>query len=207
MSENDSTSMAHTLCSSSGEDSKDLHSLPRDANIDNDKMDRDDLLEAFLTVLNICEPDHPYTDDPYPVSRSDVDYGYKKESSNVWASCGPKYVGYSKTVIYKVDKAYMNRVSTERHLAVLTHEVTHVTENSGTEGSTHNPAFWKEMMFNAWQLRESWDEIQQVFENPDKEQFITEVIEDPNKSMVDRRMETVRERKQENAELMGRDGL
>jgi len=171
--------------------------------IDNGQMDREDLLDAFLTVLNICEPDHPYSDDVYPVSRSEVNYGYKKASSNTWASCGPRFDRRSDVVGYSVDKAYMNRVSTERHLAVLVHEVTHVSEGSVSDGSIHNPAFWREMMFNAWHVRESWDEIRRAFDNPDKEQFITEVITDPNGSMVDRRMETVRERKQENAELMG----
>lgn len=166
-------------------------------------LDRGNLLEAFLTVLNICEPEHPYCDDPYPLTADDVDYGYKQSSGRYYASCGPRkpYKGY--TVGYSVDKQYMNRASTPRHLAVLTHEVTHVTEGSHTEGSIHNKAFWREMMFNAWHVRESWGEIEEQFGPVNKDFFIEEVIHDPNPSMVDRRTETVQERKKENAELMG----
>lgn len=167
------------------------------------ELDRDALLEEFIVICNICEPDHPYQSDPYPIDSSDVDYGYCQSSGYYYAKCGPRKRPRT-PVSYSVDKAYMNNVSTERRLAVLTHEVTHITEGSHSDGSTHNPAFWREMMFNAWQVREAWDTVQEHFgPNVDEEQYVVECIEDPNETLVDSRTETVQERKQENAELLG----
>lgn len=164
-------------------------------------MDRDELLAKFLTVLNICEPPHPYRRDPYPAGTIDVDYGYCQSSGRYWARCGPRRSQHVCT--YSVDQGYMNHVSPERHLAILTHEVTHITEGSHTDGGSHNPAFWREMMFNAWQVREAWDEIKAEFGEVDEADYCLECIDDPNESMVDGRTETVAERRIENAELLG----
>lgn len=166
------------------------------------EMDRDDLLECFVLICNICEPDHPFEDDPYPITPDEVEYGYKQEKSTMYASCGPRNSLGRTKVGYSVDKAYMNYNSPERHLAVLVHEVTHITEGSHSDGSIHNTAFWREMMFNAWQVRDAWDTITEHFD-VDEDEFVTECVEDPNGSMTDRRSETVDERRAENARLLG----
>lgn len=85
---------------------------------------------------------------------------------------------------------------------MLVHEVTHITNGSHSDGSIHNPAFWREMMFNAWQVRDEWDTITKHFD-VDEDEFVKECVKDPNGPMTDRRIETVDERRAENARLLG----
>lgn len=166
---------------------------------DESQMDRDDLLEAFVAVLNICEPDHPYFDDPYPIDKSLVEHTW---TTAYWAKCGPKR-GWPHQVSYYSNKSYVNSLTTEKHLALLTHEVSHVTEGRHSGDKTHPKAFWREMAFNCWQVRENWVEVQNVFGSVDKETYIEKVVLDPNSSTVDRRMETVDERRATLANQLG----
>lgn len=169
----------------------------------NSELDRDTLLDAFVFVLNLCEPSHPRIHGPYPVDQSDVDYGYNKASSSTWAACGPRYYTDPTDVGFSVDKQYFQNRSLERLLAVLVHEVTHVTEGSHSQGSIHNNVFWETMAFNAHHLLDAWDEVTTAFPSCSKYQFLEECVLDPNRSMTDRRSESVTERRRTQAALLG----
>jgi len=173
--------------------------IPADDLPDESEMKRDDMLEAFVIVVNICKPDHPYQDDPYPIDKGDIDFSY---CTGYWAKCGPRrYFGVAS---YGVNKSYVRSCSTEAHLALLTHEVSHITEGRHSSSKKHPKAFWREMAFNAWQLRDNWSLVEESFGPVNEEEYLREVIEDPNSSTVDRRMETVSERRSKQADLLGR---
>lgn len=167
-------------------------------------LTRDDMLEMFVRAVNICEPDHPYRD-PYPITPKHVDYSYCQSTGRYYAKCGPRSGIGIHVVGYSVDKTYMQNCSRERHLSIICHELTHITEGSHTDGSTHNPAFWREMAFNALQLRDHLEEMESVMGPLDEEQFVIEVVNDPNSTLVDNRIETAQERKEKLADLLGFD--
>lgn len=169
--------------------------------VDN-QLSREDVLEEFLVVLNVCQPEHPHIDDPYPVSEDEVEYTWNRRDSNIWATCGPR-PGPIK-VKFSADRSYFNRRSAECRLAVLVHEVTHVYHCSSGKGDAgHPPDFWREMAFYALEARDSIDEIRDVMGEVDLEGFLEECVEDPNQSMVDLRRETVEERREEMRDLLG----
>jgi hypothetical protein len=164
------------------------------------EMGREDALDAFIAVLNVVQPSHPYGD-PYPVTRDDVEYGVTR---SYLARCGPRK--YGRKVSYKTRMTYINQCSRERHLALLTHEVTHITVGSHSEqqGGVHPPRFWTEMAVNALIVQESLSngDLARVFPDADPDRFLEEVVEDPNGSTVDRRYWTVAECKQEIAQIL-----
>lgn len=163
-----------------------------------DQMNRSDMLDAFVAVVNICEPDHPTKIDPYPITADEVEFSW---TTAYFAKCGPRYG--NDVAYYAVNTDYVSRQSTERHLALLAHEVSHITEGSHTDGAIHNKAFWREMAFNATEMRDSWDRIESVFGDCCVELFEEEVIADPNGATVDKRIQTVEERKQKMQDQIG----
>lgn len=168
-------------------------------------FEREDMTELFCIVANICRPDHSYLgQDAYPMSKDEVHETWKQSRSSYNASCGPrqnKDVSHHKTRKYKakfaVDIEYFNRKSIERILTVIIHEVAHLAEGYHTEGSSHNPAFWQTYIENAKHILDNMHRMEIWFGERfiDREEFIDELREDPNSSMVDKRMETVSERK------------
>lgn len=169
-----------------------------------DELTREDLLEEFLAVLNICEPEHPYVDDPYPVSEEDVEYGYHRCDSNTIASCGPRSV--SNTVFFAADKGWFNSRSPERRLSVYTHEAGHIIYSSSGPGSCgHPPAFWREVAFYATEVRDHIEEVEEVMGEIDVDEYIEEMVKDPTSGTVDQRRETAGERRQKLADLLGYD--
>jgi hypothetical protein len=172
-------------------------------------LGRKEILGLFIEVINIVEPSHPYRKNPYPIHSGQVDYGYKRSTSSLYASCGPK-MGLGKfgdedpdMVIFKADKQYFNDVDPERALAILTHEVTHVTEgrhNQESGGGGHPPAFWREFGFNCHLVLDNWDTIEQSFGELSKQAFIGHVVkEETDKNNIDRRYASVTHRRQEMA--------
>jgi hypothetical protein len=151
-------------------------------------------------VLNICEPSHPYHCDPYPVSEDDIEYSW---TSRYCAKCGPRR---GRNVAYfAINTEYANSCSPESYLSLLTHEVTHITEGGHTDGGGHNPAFWREVAFHALLVRDSWERIEAAFSGDvSVESYLDLVVRDPNSAVVDRRHETVEERKKKMADLLSR---
>lgn len=159
----------------------------------NDEMSREEMLELFLAVTNLVEPDIAYHDDPYPLSVEDVEFSY---TTSYWARCGPRTGRYK--AYYAVNADTFRSWSTERHLAVITHELTHLTQEFERGAPVHPPSFWREMAFHAQLVIDNWGEIASLFDHHvDLEGYRQEVIEDPNGSTVDKRYETVEERKEE----------
>lgn len=165
-------------------------------------MDRDDALDAFLAVVNTATPDHPYYRDPYPLDRGDVKFGTTR---SYYARCGPKQ-GRRKAV-YKTRMTYINGLDRTRHLALLTHEITHlvVGYHNGRGASGHPPAFWREMAFHALELRDAMHAgvLEPVFGDIDADAYLEAVASDPRKSTVDRRYWSVEECRSEMADLVG----
>jgi hypothetical protein len=171
-------------------------------------MDRDDALDAFLAVVNLCEPDHPYNDDCYPLSERNVEYGLTR---TYHAKCGPRSGHGLKWAAYSTRLTHINELTREEHLALLVHEISHITTSKHGEPS-HPPEFWREMAFNALLVRDSIrerenGEIWDAFGDVSEDRFMLEVVENPNGSTVDRRYETVDERKRKQADLIGRPDL
>lgn len=166
---------------------------------------RDELFELFVDCVNVCEPPHPYQSNIYPITRSDVYEGWCREDGPYWAKCGPRRG--PKPVLFKPSVEKLLWKDGPKLLAILTHELTHITEGGHTEGPVHNKPFWREMAFNAWQVRENLDAVKASIngENISEAEYITEVITEPNDFTVDGRIETVSERRSEMARLLGRD--
>ena len=164
------------------------------------EMGRDDALDAFLAVANAVEPDHPYLDDPYPLSRENVKFGTTR---SYYGRCGPRRRGRIK-VYYATRMTYVNEISRERHLALITHEITHIPINGENHSSCHGKAFWREMAFHALLVRDSLTDgtLAKVFPDANVEKYLREVVEDVNPSIVDRRQMTVDETKELLADLL-----
>lgn len=166
-------------------------------------MERDDALDAFLAVINIVRPDHPYYNSPYPLDTNDVKFGTTRK---VLASCGPRGRRSLYKVCYKTRMNLIRKLSRAGHLALLTHEVTHVTigGHSSKQHGSHPPSFWRELAFNALLIRDSLQDggLKQVFPELDVKQFLKAVVLDPNYSTVDRRYWSVEECRNEVAALL-----
>lgn len=162
------------------------------------EMDRDDALDAFVEVVNVIEPPHPFRSSPYPITREDVDFGVTRTSL---ASCGPRSNKSPYTVAYNTRMTAVNEITRERHLALLVHESTHIPVGSGSteQHGSHPPRFWKGMAFNAVLVYDSLQDgrLAAVFPDADPSGFVQEVIKDPNPQTVDRRYWTVTECKDE----------
>lgn len=165
-------------------------------------LTHEDINRAFCTVLNIVEPNNPYLDnDVYPVTQDEVEYGYKKSTSSLYASCGPKR-NRRKPVTFSADKKYFNNAEPERILAILTHEVTHVTvgSHSNVESGSHPPRFWREFGFNAHLVLDGWETIRETFGDVSKRDFIGYIVrEEVNSYNIDQRYGSVTLRRQEMA--------
>lgn len=177
------------------------------------EMDRTDALDAFLAVVNCCEPDHPHAGktgpDLYPLERRNVNYGHTR---SYYARCGPRNGAGLEWVSYSTRMTYINEIGRARHLALLVHEVSHITEGHTIGEARHPPSFWREVAFNALLIRDSIREgpggaIPDAFGQVSEDRFLREVIEDPNAATVDRRSETVGERRAQMADLLGRPDL
>lgn len=157
-------------------------------------MDRTDALDAFIAVVNVVEPDHPHEESPYPLTRADVDYGVTRTKL---ATCGPRREESEHTVGYSTRLTYIDGCSREEHLALLTHELTHVSIGSHTseQHGMHPPRFWKRMAFYAVDVYRSLTEgeLAAVFPDADPERYVYEVVNDANKPNVDRRYWSVDE--------------
>lgn len=167
------------------------------------KMDRDDALDAFVAVVNACEPEHPTKDySIYPITRDEVDYGVTR---TLHASCGPRK-SESVHCGYNTRMSYINEINRARHLALLVHEISHITHGCEWGKSGHPPAFWREMAFHALNVRDSLESgglIAEKFGRVDIDEFLAEVVADPNSATVDRRYWTVEECRNRVADLVG----
>lgn len=167
------------------------------------EMDRADALQAFVAVCNTVEPDHPYRDDPWPIDEDDVDYGVTR---TVYASCGPRR-GYRNVTSYSTRLTHINQLSREAHLALLTHEVTHIPVCSclGEYDSGHPPDFWREMAFYALELRDALQDgaLEDVFGPVDVDAYLDAVATNPKSSTVDRRSWSVDQARENMRDLLG----
>lgn len=151
---------------------------------------RSEIDDAFVRAVNLIEPEHPFIDDPYPITLDDVRLSYCQESSRIWAKCGPMYERNSDVVQFSVDRKTVGRFDRERYYNVLVHELTHITEGSHSEGSIHNPRFWRQMADNAVVFVQNWP-------GPvDVDRFVSYCRNEPNRSMTDRRSKSVGEQRQ-----------
>lgn len=167
-------------------------------------LTRDDILQEFVAVLNICQPEHPYLNDPYPATEDEIQESWCREDSWCIARCGPRSGSY--VAMFAADLKHFQQNSTEHRLAVLVHEVTHVYHTSPGKGcSGHPPDFWREMAFHAHLALDDLEEIEEVMGEIDREELIREFIEEPNANTVDLRQETADERRQKMADLLGHE--
>ncbi len=142
-------------------------------------LTHDDIKEQFKVVINIVEPKHPYHPNPYPITNNQIEYGYKQKSSSYYASCGPRS-SWPKVVGFSADKYYFNNCKPEELLAVLVHEVTHVTvgRHSDFESGSHPPRFWREFGFNAHLMLDAWDDVEEKFGPVSKRKFIGYIVKE-----------------------------
>lgn len=155
---------------------------------------REEMLRQFVKCVNLCEPEHPYSDDPYPIRTSEVDYSYCKSTSSYSAKCGPRADWRDTKVGFSVDSQKIGCRTSARMYTLFAHELTHITHGSHSEGSTHNPTFWRAYARNAAKLFEEREALPESF---DAEQYATHVYYGPNVSMTDRRMRSVDEQRDE----------
>lgn len=170
----------------------------------------EDIRRLFLDVLNLCEPTHPYVNDPYPLDYEWVEWSYCTQSSPYNAKCGPRDpVTHSETAYVKfyADKdQFVDNWSIERSLQCLVHEITHVGETN------HPPEFWQAMADNMLIVRDylehrdgsgNYPELAQVAPHIDVETFERHAVMNPNSVMTDRRSMTVTEQREAIRQRLG----
>lgn len=170
------------------------------------QMNRTDALKAFVAVVNTCKPEHAMYDDPWapwPISEEDVEYGVTR---GVHASCGPRKPWSDNVAYYATRLTHINELTREEHLALLCHEVTHITVCCGVDGYTagHPKDFWREYAFYALELKDAIEDgvLVPVFGDIDVEKFLDEVVSNPNPATVDRRFWSVDECRKEMERLI-----
>lgn len=160
-----------------------------------------DIKKSFIKVVNLVEPEHPHKDSPYPITESELEYGYKKSSSSYYASCGPR--SGSKTVSFSSDKKYLNNCQIERILAIYVHELSHITVggHSNFESGSHPPRFWRKVGFHAHILLDNWNSVEKIFESSvSKRKFIGYIVsEEVSPHNIDKRYSDTHTQRQEMA--------
>jgi hypothetical protein len=164
---------------------------------------RETVLEEFVAIVNIVEPEHYYErrfDELYPLEPSEVDYGYCRSDGTYIAKCGPR--GETGILVqdeikcgFKVDKAAFASMHPERRLVVYLHEMCHFQYGShSASSSVHPPEMWRQMAFYAQLALDAWNEVTDVIHGPlSVDMFKSKLQADPNGSMVDRRRQTTDE--------------
>ena len=161
------------------------------------QMNRSNVLDLFLKVANLCEPDHRYDID-YPLTSSQIEYSW---TNKYYAKCGPQSNG----VYFAINMDWTEKQSSERLLSVIVHEICHFEYGITSNKPNHPPAFWEHMAECSNTVESEWNVVSQWFKDPiHVHHFIECVVNDPNSSVVDGRIETVNERKEEMARLLGR---
>lgn len=171
----------------------------------------EDIRRLFVDIVNLVEPDHPYLTDPYPADYADFEWSYCRSTSTVNARCGPRE--FDNVAKFYADKhRFVNDWSNERALQCLIHEATHITEGSHSEGSSHNPTFWRAMTDNVLIVRDylehrggdgNYPELARVAPTIDIEAFERHAVMTPNRSMTDRRSMTVTEQREAIRQRLG----
>lgn len=157
---------------------------------------REEINSHFVDAVNVVEPHNPYSERDYhsvpsfPLTKEDVKFSYCTSSGRFVAKCGARSNGHYAS--FSADKKAMGRMTEEVFWVTIVHELTHITEGKQTRGSAHNPTFWSQFAENCVEFVES-DLCPSTL---DLDLFVTHAREDPNSSMVDRRMLTVQEQKQ-----------
>lgn len=164
---------------------------------------RETVLEEFIAIVNIVEPEHYYEhrfDELYPLEPSEVDYGYCTSVGPYIARCGPRRCPgstyYSATkCAFKIDKATFASMHPERRLVAYVHEMCHFQYGSHSQSSSfHPPEMWRHMAFYAQLTLDAWDTVTDVIHGPlSVDMFKSKLQADPNDSMVDRRRQTTDE--------------
>lgn len=171
--------------------------------------EREELHEMFRNITNIVQPEHPYKDthertygEVYPIRKNQLETSWRRCDSSTWAACGPRSSGGNKAFI-AFDLEYMNNASIERILCIINHELTHIEEGSHTHGSAHNPAFWNAVVENAKIILDNKEVVEDIIEQRfNAREFIEEVVNEPNNSMTDGRIETPEERQEKMREQL-----
>lgn len=164
------------------------------------ELAHDDIRTIVNDYANILEPEHPYKDNPYPIIENQIDYGYKQKSSPYYASCGPRS-SPNYVLGFSADKHWFNNVTSARVMAIITHELTHVTvgNHSDTEAGGHPPRFWREFGFNAHLILDNWERATSHFDaDITKRDYIGYIVsEEVNQFNIDRRYGSLTHRRHE----------
>jgi hypothetical protein len=164
-------------------------------------MKREDVESEFVRVLNIIEPEHPYFENPYPLSENEIKFGYKKEASPYYASCGPRN-GPVKKVNFKFDISYFQTSTMARRTAIFLHELTHISVGLHTDAEcgSHPPRFWRELGFNTHIAIDNLSMLNRIVGDFTAIELVGEIIsEEVTGFNVDRRYGKPIERKHEMA--------
>jgi hypothetical protein len=166
---------------------------------------RETVLEEFVAIVNIVEPEHYYErrfDELYPLQPSEVDYGYCRSDGPFYAKCGPRLVTRTGRFVqsetkcgFKIDKAAFASMHPERRLVVYVHEMCHFQYGSHDKSSSvHPPEMWRHMAFYSQLTLDAWDAVTDIIHGPlSVDMFKSKLQADPNGSMVDRRRQTTDE--------------
>lgn len=164
---------------------------------------KQNVYDLFVECVNLCEPHHDFIDNPYPITERQVEHTWCTSSGSYRAKCGPK-LGPA-VVHFSIDDSTVCKLSEAACLRMIVHELTHITEHSDTPGSAHNPRFWKTMMRNARTIMDNLDSIESLQSTVREQDFAYFCVHNPNRSMVDGRMRTVKEQKLENRRRLDAD--
>lgn len=159
-------------------------------------MGADPRVRVFVDLFNIYYPDWDAPGDTDELKPEHVDFN--DNLSGNWGRCGSRSDG---TIVYKINRQKWIDWDVNRRLMLIIHELGHV------EHAHHKPSFWGEVIDIYYTFKEREDEVDEAIAGDiDWTQVAKHLTRDPNSSTVDRRCETVNERRQMMADALDYDG-
>lgn len=176
------------------------------------------VLEEFVGIINIIEPEHSFSDEwkerrsgLYPIETSEVDYGYCQTNGKYVAKCGPRRCDSPYTRVkcgFNIDKHRFAVTSIERRLVIYLHEMCHLKYGSHSHSTAHPPVMWRTLAFYSQLTLDRWEKVTKIMHGElSVERFKSKLKEDPNRSMVDRRQQTVNDVREEIGQFVEEYGV
>lgn len=163
-----------------------------------DEMDRDDLLDLFIIVTNVCRPLHhkyakyysaSFAYRQYPLSRDDVNFGVTR---NYWGSV--RATMFSKYAVnYNTRQTITEEISEAYLIGHTAHEATHIAEPN------HSPDFYRELAYHLLRVHDSMTGndgegvLKELYPHANADDVLTATYEHVHEDVVDLRYMTVKE--------------
>lgn len=159
-------------------------------------VDVDPRLKVFVDLFNIAYPNWDAPNGAEELKPEHVDFD--DNLTSVHGKCGSYEDG---SIIYKINRKKWVDWDGNRRLQLIIHELAH------TEHPHHKPSFWEETVDIYETFKEREDEVNEAIAGDiDWDEVAKHLTRNPNSKSVDRRCETVSERREKMADALNYDG-